>query len=50
VCVGSESFSLQASARPTGGVADPWDTQLKFAAYNATLSAEGQMSLAGDSS
>src|SRR5689334_15002460 len=43
-----QPFSLQASARPTGGVADPWDTQLEFAAYNATLSAGGQMSLAGD--
>jgi len=40
-----QPFSLRASARPTGGVADPWDTQLEFAAYNATLSAEGQMSL-----
>ena len=43
-----QPFSLRASARPTGGVADPWDTQLEFAVYNATLSAEGQMSLAGD--
>src|SRR5215469_2359170 len=42
-----QPFSLQALARPTGGVADPWDTQLEFAAYNATLSAGGQMSLAG---
>src|SRR5215813_11500967 len=41
-------FSLWASARPTGGVADPWDTRLDFAAYNATFSAEGRTSLAGD--
>jgi hypothetical protein len=43
-----QPFSLQASARPTGGVADPWDTRLEFAAYKATLSAGGRMSLAGD--
>jgi len=42
-----QPFSLRASARPTGGVADPWDTRLEFAAYEATLSAGGRMSLAG---
>jgi AsmA protein len=44
----NQPFSLRASARPTGGVADPWDTQLEFAAYDATLSAGGRMSFAGD--
>jgi hypothetical protein len=43
-----QPFSLRASARPTGDVADPWDTRLEFAAYNATLSAAGRMDLAGD--
>jgi AsmA family len=43
-----QPFSLRASARPTGGYADPWDTRLEFAAYNATLSAAGRMNLAGD--
>jgi uncharacterized protein involved in outer membrane biogenesis len=43
-----QPFSLRASARPTGGVADAWDTRLEFAAYNATLSAGGRMNLAGD--
>jgi hypothetical protein len=43
-----QPFSLRASARPTGSVADPWDTRLEFAAYNATLSAGGWMNLAGD--
>jgi AsmA protein len=43
-----QPFSLRASARPTDGVADPWDVRLSFAAYNATLSAEGRMNLAGD--
>jgi AsmA protein len=43
-----QPFSLRASARPTGGVADTWETRLEFAAYNATLSAEGRMHLAGD--
>jgi AsmA protein len=43
-----QPFSLRASARPTGGVADPWDTRLEFAAYSAALSAGGLMNLAGD--
>ena len=43
-----QPFSLRASARPTSGVADPWDTRLEFAAYDATLSAGGRMNLAGD--
>jgi AsmA protein len=43
-----QPFNMRASARPTGGVADPWDTRLEFAAYEATLSAGGRMSLAGD--
>jgi uncharacterized protein involved in outer membrane biogenesis len=43
-----QPFSLRVSARPTGGVADPWDTRLEFAAFNATLSAGGRMNLAGD--
>ncbi|HEY2315678.1 MAG TPA: AsmA family protein, partial [Streptosporangiaceae bacterium] len=43
-----QPFSLRASAQPTGGVADPWNTRLEFAAYKATLSARGRMSLAGD--
>jgi len=43
-----QPFSLRASARPTSGVADPWDTRLEFAAYDATLSAGGRMNLAAD--
>lgn len=43
-----QPFVLRASARPTGGVAAPWDTRLEFAAYDASLSARGRMSLAGD--
>jgi AsmA-like protein len=43
-----QPFSLRASTRPTGGVSDPWDTRLEFAAYNASLSAGGLMNLAGD--
>ena len=42
-----QPFSLRASARPTGGVADPWDARLSFAAYDTTLSAGGRMDLAG---
>ena len=43
-----QPFNLQALARPTGGVADPWDTRLEFEAYKATISAGGRMSIAGD--
>ena len=43
-----QPFILRVSARPTGGVADPWDTRLEFAAYDASLSAEGRIDLAGD--
>ncbi len=43
-----QPFSLRASARPTAGVFGPWDTQLNFAAYDATASAEGMVNLAGD--
>jgi hypothetical protein len=43
-----QPFSLRASARPGGGIANPWDTRLEFAAYNAALSAAGRMNLAGD--
>ena len=41
-------FSLRASALPTAGDADPWTTQLAFAAYDTTASAQGTMNLAGD--
>ena len=41
-------FTLNASAQPTGGLADPWNTQLQFAAYDTTASATGTMALAGD--
>src|SRR5262249_15958782 len=37
-----QPFSLQALGRPTGGVADPWDIRLEFAAYKATISAGGR--------
>jgi len=43
-----QPFSLRASARPTGAAADPWDTHLRFEAYDAALSADGRVSLAGD--
>ncbi|MDQ2804489.1 MAG: AsmA family protein, partial [Pseudomonadota bacterium] len=43
-----QPFMLQVSARPTGGVTDPWDTRLEFTADDASLSARGRMTLAGD--
>jgi uncharacterized protein involved in outer membrane biogenesis len=43
-----QPFSLRATAQPTGGITDPWNTQLAFAAYDATASGKGTMNLAGD--
>ncbi len=43
----NQPFSLNASAQPTGHVTDPWTTRLDFAAFDATASATGTMSLAG---
>ncbi|MFC0410037.1 AsmA family protein [Roseomonas elaeocarpi] len=42
-----EAFSFEASATPTGEVHDPWNTQWRVTAFDATLEASGQMSLAG---
>jgi uncharacterized protein involved in outer membrane biogenesis len=41
-------FSLRATAQPTGGDADPWNTQLAFAAYDTSATATGTMNLTGD--
>jgi len=43
-----QPFSLRASAQPTAGVTDPWNTQLRFVADDATASGEGTMNLAGN--
>ena len=43
-----QPFSLQVSAQPRGGITDPWNTQLRFAAYDAIASGEGTMDLAGN--
>jgi AsmA protein len=43
-----QPFSLRASAQPTGVAADPWDTHLRFEAYDAALSADGRVGLAGE--
>lgn len=42
-----QPFSLKVAALPTGGLRDPWKTQLDFAAYDTTASAKGTMDLAG---
>ncbi|MGI4957077.1 MAG: AsmA family protein [Janthinobacterium lividum] len=42
-----QPFSLKVAALPTGGLRDPWKTQLEFAAYDATASAKGMMDLGG---
>ncbi len=44
----NQPFSVRASARPTAGVFDPWNTEVNFAAFDATASAKGMMKLAGD--
>ncbi len=44
----NQPFRLDASAQPTAGIAGPWNAQLQFAAFDATASAKGTMSLAGD--
>ena len=41
-------FSLRATAQPTGSDADPWNTQLEFAAFDTAASAKGTMNLTGD--
>jgi AsmA protein len=41
-------FSLRATAQPTAGLKDPWNTQLDFAAFGATASAKGTMNLTGE--
>ena len=41
-------FTLAASAQPTGGPGDPWNAQLEFAAFDATASAKGRVSISGD--
>lgn len=43
-----QPFSLWASAQPTAGITAPWNTQLRFAAYDATASGKGTMDLAGN--
>jgi len=41
------SFRMSATATPTGGLTDPWETRLGFEAFGATVAAEGRMSLDG---
>jgi uncharacterized protein involved in outer membrane biogenesis len=41
-------FTLKASAQPTAGLSGPWHAQLEFAAFDATASAKGIVSVAGD--
>ena len=44
----NQPFSLTARARPTGADVDPWTTNLSFAAFGATATGHGAMSLGGD--
>ena len=42
-----QPFRLWATARPTGGVREPWDARLRFAAFGTEATAAGTMSLDG---
>ncbi len=43
----NKPFDLDVTAQPTGGVMDPWQTQLKFAAFDAAATAQGTLAVAG---
>lgn len=43
----NQPFRLTASGTPTAGLAGPWNTRLKFAAFDTTASATGTMDTAG---
>ena len=40
-------FQLDITAQPTGGVLDPWQTQLHFAAFDADATAKGTFAITG---
>ena len=43
----NQPFTFDAIAQPTGGVVDPWTTQLHFAAFDSVANATGTMDIAG---
>jgi len=43
----NQPFRLHAAATPTGGIFDPWDARVTIAAFDATVSTAGRMTLAG---
>jgi AsmA protein len=44
----NQPFTLQASAHATGGLFDPWRTDIRFAAYDTTARGQGTMTLSGN--
>lgn len=43
----NKPFGLNVTAQPTGGVMDPWQTQLRFAAFDTVATARGTLAVAG---
>lgn len=43
----NKPFALDVTAQPSGGVMEPWQTQLRFAAFDTAATAHGTLSVAG---
>lgn len=43
----NKPFELDVTAQPTGGVMAPWQTQVRFAAFDAQATARGTLAIAG---
>ena len=43
----NQPFALDVAAEPTGGLMDPWQTRLQFAAFDAHGTATGRLAIAG---
>ncbi|MGI4811119.1 MAG: AsmA family protein, partial [Janthinobacterium lividum] len=43
----NKPFALDVTAQPSGGVMEPWQTQLRFAAFDTAATAHGTLTVAG---
>ena len=43
----NQPFGLDITAKPTGGLMDPWQTRLQFDAYDISATATGRLAIAG---
>ncbi len=43
----NKPFALDVTAQPTGSVMDPWQTQLRFSAFDTVATARGTLAVAG---